>query len=50
MLYCKKYEQQWAELKEKVGIEGMRIEKLLGCSHLIEHTMRYVKSTKRLAP
>jgi ribonuclease HI len=50
MLYCKRYEQQRAELKRKVGIGGMRIEKLLGCSRIIEHTIKYIESTKRLPP
>ena len=50
MLHCKRYEQQRAELKSKVGIGGMRMEKLLGCTRLIEHTVKYIESTKRLSP
>jgi ribonuclease HI len=47
LLQCPRYEIQRARLVTKVGIGGMWIEKLLGYPELIEHTLEYVKKTKR---
>jgi len=47
LLPCPRYEIQCTRLIRKVGIGGMWIEKLLGYPELIEHTLEYVKKTKR---
>ena len=47
LLYCSKYERQRAKLTKKVGIGGMWIEKLLGYPEMIQHTLEYVKETRR---
>jgi len=38
---------QCARLVTKVGVGRMWIEKLLGYPELVEHTLEYVKKTKR---
>jgi len=48
LLYCPKYERQHAKLMKKVGIGGMWVEKLLGYPEMVEHTLEYVRETKRL--
>ncbi len=47
LLRCEKYDRQRDRLRRKVGIEGMRTEKLLGDLKLIQHTIKYIKETER---
>ena len=47
LLQCEKYDRQRDWLRRKVGIEGMRTEKLLGDLKLIQHTIKYIKDTER---
>ena len=48
LLDCARYDQQRAQLAKKVGIGGMRMEKLLGYPKLIPHTLEFVENTKRM--
>ena len=47
LLQCEKYDRQRDRLRRKVGIEGMRTEKLLGDLKLIQHTIKYIEETER---
>jgi len=47
LIHCPKYDRQRATLMKEVGIGGMWVEKLLGYSKFVTHTLEYVKSTKR---
>ena len=47
LIHCPKYDRQRATLMKKIGIGGMWVEKLLGYSQFVTHTLEYVKSTKR---
>src|SRR6266496_6520521 len=47
LLRCEKYDRQRDRLRRKVGIEGMRTEKLLGDLKLIQHTIKYIEETER---
>jgi hypothetical protein len=48
ILQCSRYDKQRARLVREVGVGGMRMEKLLGRSQLIRHTLKYVDETGRL--
>ena len=48
MLECALYWEQRKELRKKVGAGRMRIEKLLGHSKLVRHTVEFIASTKGL--
>jgi ribonuclease HI len=48
LLECKLYAEQRKELRKKVGVGRMRIEKLLGQPKLIKHTVEFLASTKGL--
>ena len=48
LLQCLRYKMQCARLVTKVGVGRMWIEKLLGYPELVEHTLEYVKKTKRI--
>jgi ribonuclease HI len=48
LCHCPRYDRQRAKLVKKVGVCGMRIEKLLGRPRMIRHTLRYVEETGRL--
>jgi hypothetical protein len=47
LLHCPQYDRQRARLVKKVGVGGMRVEKLLGHSRMIRHTLNYVDETRR---
>ena len=47
LLQCPRYDRQRASLVKKAGVGGMWVEKLLGYPKLVNHTLEYVKSTKR---
>jgi len=47
LLQCPRYDRQRAKLLKKVGVGGMWIEKLLGYPKLVNHTLEYIKDTKR---
>ena len=47
LLRCEKFDRQRDRLRRKAGIEGMRIEKLLGDPKLIQHTIKYIEETER---
>ena len=48
LLECKLYVEQRKELRKKVGVGRMRVEKLLGYPRLVKHTVEFVASTKGL--
>ena len=47
LLHCPRYDRQRSKLRNKVGIGGMRTEKLLSYPEFINFTLRYVKETGR---
>ncbi len=47
LLRCEKFDRQRDRLRRKVGIEGTRIEKLLGDPKLIQHTIKYIEEAER---
>jgi ribonuclease HI/endonuclease/exonuclease/phosphatase family metal-dependent hydrolase len=47
LLHCPRYDRQRALLVKKVGVGGMRVEKLLGRPRMIRHTLNYVDETRR---
>jgi ribonuclease HI len=47
LLHCPNYDKEREKLFERVGIDGMWIEKLLGHPKLIPKTLEYIKETKR---
>ena len=47
LLICPNYEQERDKLRRNVGMQGMRVENLLGDPQLIHHTLDYVAETKR---
>jgi hypothetical protein len=48
ILECLNYKAQSKELRKRVGAWKMRIDKLLGDTILLKHTMEYVGATKRM--
>ena len=47
LLKCGKYDREREVLRRKAGIEGMRVEKLLGDPELIPATIEYMEDTGR---
>ena len=47
LLVCQKYERSRDEMRKKVGVGGMRMEKLLGDPRRIKDTVEFIKSTER---
>ena len=47
LLFCSKFDQQRDKLRRKVGVGDMTMEKLLGKTRNLKHTVQYVKETKR---
>ena len=47
LLICPNYERERDKLRRSVGMQGMRVECLLGDNNLIHHTLDYVAETKR---
>ncbi len=48
LLSCSRYDRERVELMRKVGVTGMRIQKLVGHPKLVKHTLEYVENTERL--
>jgi hypothetical protein len=46
LLECRLYYKQRKELRKKIGPGRMTIDKLLGISRFIKHTLEYVAETK----
>lgn len=49
LLHCPRYDRQRARLVREVGVQGMRVEKLLGRAKMIQHTLKYVDETRRFS-
>jgi hypothetical protein len=47
LINCPKYDRQRHKLIKNVGIGGMWVEKLLGNTSSVKHTLEYIKDTKR---
>jgi ribonuclease HI len=47
LLQCQLFDSERKELREKVGVMGMRKEKLLGDPKFIQHTLEFVEKTGR---
>ena len=47
LLRCGNYDEEREKLRKEVGMGSMRVEKLLGYPKLINHTLEYIKNTKR---
>jgi hypothetical protein len=47
LLVCNIYEIERETLREEVGVQGMRVEKLLGYSKFVVYTLEYVIKTER---
>ena len=47
LLKCALYEEKRERMRKKVGIEGMRVSKLLGDLKLIQHTIQFIIDIKR---
>jgi hypothetical protein len=47
LLICSNYDQQRDTLRRNTGMQGMRVECLLGDPKLIQHTLDYVEETER---
>jgi hypothetical protein len=47
-LECPNYKIQRKELRKRVGVWKMRVDKLLGDTTLLKHKMEYVRTTKRM--
>ena len=48
LLTCPNYERERDKLRKETGIQGMRIESLLGDPNIIPSTLDYVGETGRL--
>ena len=44
---CRRYKEQRKELRKAIKPGMMRTDKLLGCSSVIKHTIKYIEDTKR---
>ena len=47
LLKCEIYEEERDALRRKVGVQGMRVEQLLGDPKLVKHTLEFVERTQR---
>ena len=47
LLKCALYEEERERMRKEVGIEGMRVSKLLGDLKLIQHTIQFIIDIKR---
>jgi hypothetical protein len=47
LMVCQKYERLRDRLRKKVGIGGMKMEKLLGDHRRVKHTAEFIESTER---
>ncbi len=47
LLRCEQFDKERDQMRRKIGMEGMRVEKLLGDSKIIKYTIKYIESTKR---
>ena len=47
LLKCEIHEKERETLRKKVGVQGMRVEKLLGDIKSIEHTLKFIEETER---
>jgi hypothetical protein len=47
LLRCRDHDEWRERLRKEVGVDGMYVEKLLGHSKFIKHTLNFVKSTER---
>lgn len=47
LLKCEIYEEERDALRKRVGVQGMRVNKLLGDSKLVKHTLEYMEKTQR---
>src|SRR6266496_2105488 len=43
LLRCELFDEQRNRLRKEVGVEGMRVEKLLGDPKLIKNTIKYIE-------
>src|SRR2546423_5699411 len=48
LIHCPRYNEPCAQLESKVGVGGMRMEKLLGYPQLVLHTLEFIENTKRM--
>ena len=46
LLECRKHTAQRKKLRKEVGVERMKVYKLLGDPKLIKHIMEYIATTK----
>jgi hypothetical protein len=44
---CRRYKEERKQLRKSVGWRKMKVEKLLGSTKVIKHTMEFIKSTGR---
>ena len=47
LLKCEIYEEERDALRRKVGAHGMKVEKLLGDSKSVKHTLEFMERTQR---
>lgn len=47
LLMCQKHERLRDEMRKKVGVGGMKMEKLLGDPRRIKDTVEFIESTER---
>jgi hypothetical protein len=47
LLRCSEYDEQREALRKRVGVDGMKVEKLLGDPKKIKAVMEYVEKTER---
>ena len=47
LMVCQKYERLRDRMRKEVGIEGMKMEKLLGDARRIKDTVEFIESTER---
>ena len=50
LLKCGRYERERDKLRRDVGVEGMRIAKLLGDPELVRSTITFIEDTRRFKP
>jgi hypothetical protein len=44
---CALYEEERDRMRKEMGIEGMRVSKLLGDPKLVQHTIQFIIDTNR---
>ena len=48
LLECQNHKEVRKRLRNKVGFGRMKVAKLLGDIKILEHTLEYIKATKRM--